>query len=85
MKEYYRGHEIINTNDGYRFRQTGQLVSENKDIACGHCGMENTSEGHDSCLGELPGVVNACCGHGKEKGYIQFENGVTIRGKIRRD
>lgn len=27
----------------------------------------------DPCLGELPGVANACCGHGVEEGcYVQF-------------
>ena len=36
---------------------------------------------HDDCLGTLPGVKFACCGHGdREFSYIVFENGVTIRG-----
>ncbi|MFW6242880.1 MAG: hypothetical protein ACOC2W_01865 [bacterium] len=34
----------------------------------------------DACFPNLPGVSNACCGHGKRKGYIQFENGVIVRG-----
>lgn len=25
-----------------------------------------TPDGHDACLGELPGVKYACCGHGVE-------------------
>lgn len=35
----------------------------------------------DPCLGELPGVINACCGHGKTRGYIIFSNmiGVNFR------
>jgi hypothetical protein len=34
----------------------------------------------DPCLGVLPGVSYACCGHGvAEKTYIAFENGVVIR------
>jgi len=50
---------------------------------CGHCGLKNTPEGHDACLGELPGVMNACCGHGERReSYIQFTNGVTVRGFI---
>lgn len=33
----------------------------------------------DPCLGTLPGVRYACCGHGEpEGGYIMFENGTTI-------
>jgi len=31
---------------------------------CKHCGKHATEEGHDACLGTLPGVRSACCGHG---------------------
>jgi len=42
--------------------------------------MVRTPEGHDPCLGTLPGVLFACCGHGgRAFGYVYFENGVTIR------
>ena len=27
--------------------------------------------------------MNACCGHGNREGYIQFDNGITIRGYFR--
>ena len=37
------------------------------------------SVGPDPCLGMLPGVTSACCGHGEEAGYISFECGFTIR------
>ena len=77
--EYHRGHEIVK-DIRYKYKDTGELVRENKYRDCGHCGRPNTPEGHDGCLGELPGVINACCGHGKDKGYIQFENGVIVRG-----
>jgi hypothetical protein len=39
-----------------------------------------TPEGHDAYLGTLPGVSAACCGHGKEEGYVLFESGLVIRG-----
>lgn len=42
--------------------------------------MPPTDEGHDFCVTNLGGVVNACCGHGVEEGYIQFDNGVIVRG-----
>ncbi len=29
---------------------------------CPLCGKVRTREGYDACLGELPGVANACCG-----------------------
>lgn len=31
---------------------------------CALCGQGETPEGHDFCLGTLPKVTNACCGHG---------------------
>lgn len=50
---------------------------------CRHCGRRATlGQGDiDPCLGVLPGVKNACCGHGEpSRAYIQFANGVTIEG-----
>jgi len=33
----------------------------------------------DPCLGYLPGVKYACCGHGEtDTGYISFENGTIV-------
>jgi hypothetical protein len=35
----------------------------------------------DACLGCLPGVKSACCGHGRRKeSYIRFVNGKEVRG-----
>lgn len=35
----------------------------------------------DPCLGELPGVAGACCGHNNPKeAYVSFNTGVVIRG-----
>lgn len=48
-------------------------------VICGRCQQERTPERHDPCLGTLPGVAFACCGHGRVDGYIYFENGITIR------
>lgn len=49
---------------------------------CPHCHMERKEDGHDPCLGALPGVEYACCGHGGHGysgGYVHFTNGKTIR------
>lgn len=58
--------------------------------ACARCGrlgdfddrtFDNTlgePTAPDPCLGYLPGVLAACCGHGKGLGYIWFENGVCV-------
>ena len=32
----------------------------------------------DPCLGKLPGVISACCGHGQFKSYIIFRNGTRL-------
>ncbi len=46
---------------------------------CKVCKQELDYEKPDPCLGYLPGVKFACCGHGeKDGGYIKFENGVAI-------
>ena len=46
---------------------------------CTNCRKGPTPEGHDGCLGTLPGLImNACCGHGDNNvAYIQYwgENG----------
>jgi len=44
--------------------------------ACPHCGRLPTAEGHDGCLGELPDVEDACCGHGYvEPARVCFTDG----------
>lgn len=55
---------------------------------CPECGMTRGSDGYDPCLGQLPGVDFACCGHGGKsdprvcnEGYIKFANGKIIRFK----
>lgn len=46
---------------------------------CSVCKKYTTKDGHDPCIPNLPGVKNACCGHGEpDRGYIQFENGLCI-------
>lgn len=82
-----RGHEIEEINGKFFYIDNGQPTAETwKERPCGHCGKHNTDKGHDACLGELPGVSNACCGHGdRDNSYIQFENGIIVRGWILSD
>ncbi len=82
-KSFYRGHEIINVGESWLYKDNNKPVKDDKNRDCYVCGNPDTKEGHDPCLGTLPGVSNACCGHGINDGYIQFENGVTVRGKFR--
>ena len=52
----------------------------NVEMVCGQC-KRNYVPGYedDPCIAQLPGVRFACCGHGKGKGYVFFENGIAIR------
>jgi len=49
---------------------------------CKKCKKGPTKEGHDGCLGTLPGLImNACCGHGNDaQAYIQYWGGDRISG-----
>jgi hypothetical protein len=49
---------------------------------CPRCNQYPTSDDHDPCIANLPGVEFACCGHGTDEGYIKFENGIVIRGNF---
>lgn len=79
----FRGYEIAEIDGEYVFSDTKErtvLTWESR--PCGHCGKHNTAEGHDGCLGTLPGIMNACCGHGiMDEAYAQFWNGESIHGK----
>ena len=57
----------------------GCFINEKK-LKCCMCNKQATDTGHDPCIANLPGVASACCGHGETKGYIEFENGIIIRG-----
>ena len=70
-KSYTRGHEI-EYQDEWVYSDT--IYSDTRELAsnerpCVRCGRMPTKEGHDACLGTLPGVKHACCGHGVEEGY----------------
>jgi hypothetical protein len=41
-----------------------------------------TPKGHDPCLANLPGVVNACCGHGVCFPYATLKNGFCLTGRL---
>lgn len=83
--ETWRGNEIVWSafDDQWVYEYDKMPVKFNPDRPCGRCGLPNTPEGHDGCLGTLPGVMNACCGHGVEKdAYVQFGDGRIVRGKL---
>jgi len=78
------GHKVF-WNEGlkeYRYQDGGQLVGKGVLRDCKKCGKPMKWRDPDPCLGVLPGVAYACCGHGAEQGYIYFHSGVVIRGKF---
>ena len=80
MSSEHRGHQISQDRDVWRYKSDGATVYQNR-RACGECHKPDTIDGHDACLGTLPGVMNACCGHGnQEEAYIQWPDGSCIRG-----
>lgn len=77
-----RGWPIYKDGKGvWRFKDTDEPTVETwRSRSCGRCG-EHVNGKADPCLGELPGVANACCGHGNStQAYIQFNNGVAVYG-----
>lgn len=41
-------------------------------MKCEKCGEHLDGDGPDPCLGMLPNVLFACCGHGRKGAYIAF-------------
>jgi hypothetical protein len=74
-----RGHAIELVEGAWVYADDGQPTAGNV-RPCGHCGAKDTAEGHDGCLGTVPGAVNACCGHGDEgAAYVQFSPTSSVR------
>lgn len=50
---------------------------------CAWCAQRRLPNGNDPCLGTLPGVAFACCGHGVAPGYVAFsDDGGVMRGQF---
>jgi hypothetical protein len=75
---YWRGHPIY--WDGKQHRYQDGIDSNHPE--CGFCGLDTPESGHDPCVGELPSVMNACCGHGQtDEAYVQFSQNCRISGQ----
>lgn len=80
IKNHLRGHPIYYKYGKWFYKDTKTKTLGNV-RGCGYCGMNNTKEDHDGCLGTLPNVINACCGHGIDNdAYIQFDMNNIIHG-----
>ena len=71
-KGYKRGWPIVFHNDKWIYADTKKPITMER--PCRKCGRMPTPEGHDACLGTLPEVLWACCGHGAEKPYTIYKN-----------
>ena len=80
IESHWRGNPIQTDETGEWFYSDDRTPTVGTDRPCGFCGRERTIDDHDGCLGVLPGVINACCGHGVlTEGYLQFKNGDHVK------
>ncbi len=70
---YSRGHLIKWWWGRWVYVDDGMPADDSK-RPCPRCARFPTSEGYDACLGHIPGVKAACCGHG-------VWGGGTVRGE----
>lgn len=75
------GHKIFfdAQDDVWKYSDTKEPIVSNT-RPCVRCGNPPTELGHDHCLRNLGRVTNACCGHGTQMGYIQFDDGTLVEG-----
>lgn len=62
------------------YTDTKTIVQDEGIRPCAKCGNFPNEKGEDHCIQNLGYVINACCGHGKNKGYIMFDDGRLIEG-----
>lgn len=66
-----------NENGDWLWKEDNSPISIKK--PCPKCKLFPLPTGEDPCLGILPNVQGACCGHGVQDGYIWFDNGKRVR------
>lgn len=83
---YVRGHAIrFDVEFGkHVFVADGKPVPAEggEEPPCPFCGKTAGKGGVDPCLGILPRVESACCGHGEHEGWIRFEQGPTLAVRV---
>jgi hypothetical protein len=81
------GHVIEETDRGVVYQADGALVDGANLRPCVGCNAKCSPGEQDPCIANLPGTLNACCGHGLEltpvskrtTGYVALEDGRTFR------
>jgi hypothetical protein len=83
---YFRGHPVVCLagEDCERYADDLTPTVDEAGISverpCVQCGLLTAPDGPDPCLGLLPDVRAACCGHGVDEPYVLVGYG-TVRGQ----
>lgn len=80
-RSFVQGHRIAYRNREWVYADTGENVKVPR--PCAKCKCFPTPEGHDACLGHIPGAKYACCGHGANPGYVLYEDGKRDKLPVR--
>ena len=67
QSSHVRGWPVAWNGREWVYADTGKLIDDER--PCRRCGRKPTPEGYDACLGYVPGIASACCGHGVEEPY----------------
>ena len=82
---YFRGHPVVcfagEAGECYAddLTPTVDEAGVSAERPCVQCGLLAAPDGPDPCLGMLPEVKAACCGHGVDEPYVLMGHG-TVRG-----
>ena len=83
---YFRGHPVVCLAGEACERYADDLTPTVDEAGisierpCVQCGLLAAPDGPDPCLGLLPDVKAACCGHGVDEPYVLLWHG-TVRGQ----
>jgi len=84
-RSFLRGHRLIWLNGRWVYEDdhADPLIRGRQPRPCKKCGAVFPWHEVDPCLGVLPGVHSACCGHGlRSESYVRFTTGVVLKGFI---
>ncbi|MDR3616562.1 MAG: hypothetical protein P4L53_23585 [Candidatus Obscuribacterales bacterium] len=80
------GHLVEETEGGVIYQSDGSLVDIANPRPCFGCNAKCANGEQDPCIANLPGTLQACCGHGVElsprgylNGYVALADGRTMR------
>jgi len=70
VTSHTRGHLIYWDEDRKAWFYADDSTSVSNERPCAKCNKMPTPEGHDPCLGHIPGAIGVCCGHGVQDGFV---------------